>query len=215
MLYWKTGNRLLRLAYPGRVWSMPKEEKKIYLTFDDGPHPHVTPYVLDTIRQYNAKATFFCIGKNVKANLQLYENILKEGHITANHTMTHVDGWKTDDKKYLQDVSECAQWVDGKLFRPPYGKLTSFQSRLLQQQGYQVIMWSVLSGDFDIRIDGKQCWDNVRRHTQNGSIIVFHDSEKAYDRLTYALPRVLETFSAEGFTFEAIRMDSDQKIRKQ
>ncbi len=215
MKYWKTGNRLLRAMYPRRIWQMDDAAKKIYLSFDDGPHPRITPWVLDLLRQYEAKASFFCIGKNVKEYPQVYEQLLREGHVAGNHTMQHLDGWKTGDAEYLDDVQACSRWVDSKLFRPPYGKLTSFQSALLQRQQYHIIMWSVLSGDFDKTIDGARCWANVQANTRSGSIIVFHDSEKAYDRLTYALPRTLQTFTEQGYCFEAIRMDSVQLTKRQ
>ena len=207
MKYWKTGNWLLRLLYPSRLWRMDKREKKIYLSFDDGPHPHITPWVLDLLQQYNAKASFFCIGKNVRDYPDVYERILREGHVTGNHTMQHLNGWKTDNDVYFADVAACRQWVDSALFRPPYGKLTSLQSTILQRhQQYSIVMWSVLSGDFDNTITGEMCWKNLHNTIKSGSIVVFHDSEKAYDRLTYALPRTLQKFSEQGYVFEAIRM---------
>ncbi|MFT4023842.1 MAG: polysaccharide deacetylase family protein [Flavihumibacter sp.] len=207
MKYWKTGNLLLRAMYPRRLWQMDGKEKKIYLTFDDGPHPEITPWVLALLRQYHAKASFFCIGKNVLAYPQVYAQLLAESHVTGNHTMHHVNGWKTANNDYLTNVAECSKWVNSRLFRPPYGKLTHAQSRLLQKQGYRVVMWSVLSGDFDHTISGADCWENVQNNTRGGSVVVFHDSEKAFDRLSYTLPRLLEKFTKEGYRFEALRIE--------
>jgi len=175
--------------YPGYLWSMPRQQKKIYLSFDDGPHPVATEFVLDELKKYNAKATFFCIGKNVAAHPGTYKRILSEGHATGNHTHDHVNGWKTNTD----------------LFRPPYGRITRFQARQAAEKlGFTIVMWSVLSGDFDTTITPQKCWGNVKRTAGNGSIIVFHDSEKAMERMTYALTEALEYFSKKGFVFEKL-----------
>lgn len=185
---------------------LPQDAKILYLTFDDGPHPVATPFVLDALRRYNARATFFCIGKNVKEYPLIYRDILMEGHRVGNHTMDHVNGWKTDDAKYLENVREAMQWIDSDLFRPPYGRIKLFQTRLLQgaTRPLRVIMWDVLSADFDRELSGERCARNVIRYAREGSIVVFHDSEKAFDRLQKALPAVLEYFSKLGYRFEAI-----------
>ncbi len=196
----------MRLLYPQRCWQMPDTEKRIYLSFDDGPHPRITPWVLDQLRQYQARASFFCIGKNVKDFPGVYEQVLKEGHVTGNHSMHHLDGWKTSDANYLADVQAASKWIDSPLYRPPYGKMTSFQAACLQQAGYRHIMWSVLSGDFDRSLSDEQCWKIVEKNTRPGSIIVYHDSEKAEARLRYALPRTLEHFSRLGYVFAAIEI---------
>jgi len=191
--------------YPAYAWRMPAGQKKIYLSFDDGPHPEATPFVLDTLKKYQAKASFFCIGKNVAAHPELYKRILLEGHTVGNHTQNHYNGWKTADADYLANIKEASQFIDSKLFRPPYGRITRFQAQQVQERlGLTIVMWSVLSGDFDTELDPQKCSRNVRKNAGDGSIIVFHDSEKAMSRLTYALPGVLEYFSARGFSFDKI-----------
>lgn len=196
----------LKKFYSGLIWRMPAPEKVLYLSFDDGPHPVATPFVLDELMKYGAKATFFCIGKNVQLYPQLYARILREGHRVGNHTQNHLNGWKVSDKDYLDNIRQAAVYIDSDLFRPPYGRISQFQARLLQSppNNFSIIMWDVLSGDFDRSVSAEKCARNVRRFARPGSIIVFHDSEKAYDRLHGALPEVLEYFSGEGYRFEAI-----------
>ena len=197
----------LKKIYSGLVWQMPAKEKVLYLSFDDGPHPEITPFVLDELKRYNARATFFCIGKNVKEYPQIYRRVLLEGHRVGNHTQNHLNGWKVDDKRYLEDIRDAASLIDSNLFRPPYGRIGAFQSRLLRGAplNYTIVMWEVLSGDFDRKLNAKDCARNVIRYARPGSIVVFHDSEKAFDRMKEALPRVLEHFSGLGYRFEAIR----------
>jgi peptidoglycan/xylan/chitin deacetylase (PgdA/CDA1 family) len=197
----------LKKMYPSQVWDMPAKEKVLYLTFDDGPHEKITQLVLNHLKQYDAKATFFCIGKNVAANPGLYTAILEDGHTTGNHTHDHLNGWKTKDEDYIKSVQKAAEHIKSNLFRPPYGRITRFQSRLLQQklpQPYAIIMWDVLSGDFDITLPPERCLQNVLMHSKPGSVIVFHDSTKAFDRMNYALPRALEYFSQKGYVFKNI-----------
>jgi peptidoglycan-N-acetylglucosamine deacetylase len=181
-------------------------EKVMYLSFDDGPHPVVTPWVLDELGKWGAKATFFCIGKNVAAHPQIYRRILMEGHRVGNHTQDHLNGWKVDDRRYLESVVEAGKRIDSKLFRPPYGRIGALQSKVLRSAPfyYSIIMWDVLSGDFDRSLTGTRCARNVIRYGRPGSIVVFHDSEKAFERLTVALPEVLKKFSERGYRFEAI-----------
>jgi peptidoglycan/xylan/chitin deacetylase (PgdA/CDA1 family) len=197
----------VKKIYSGLVWQMPVKEKVLYLSFDDGPHPEITPFVLDELKRYNARATFFCIGKNVKEYPQIYRRVLMEGHRVGNHTQNHLNGWKVDDKRYLEDIRDAARLIDSNLFRPPYGRIGAFQSRLLRGAplNYTIVMWEVLSGDFDRELNAAACARNVIRHARPGSIVVFHDSEKAFDRMKEALPRVLEHFSGLGYRFEAIR----------
>lgn len=206
MLYLvKTPWWMKKWLYPGYLWSMPRQQKKIYLSFDDGPHPVATEFVLDALKKYNAKATFFCIGKNVAAHPGTYKRILSEGHATGNHTHDHVNGWKTNDKLYFENIAKAAKYIDTDLFRPPYGRITRFQARQAAEKlGFTIVMWSVLSGDFDTTITPQKCWGNVKRTAGNGSIIVFHDSEKAMERMTYALTEALEYFSKKGFVFEKL-----------
>ena len=199
---------LLKKIYPDYIWNIDTKEKELYLTFDDGPHPQATAFVLKQLKQYNALATFFCIGKNVVANPDIYNQILNEGHTIGNHTFNHLNGWKTKDDIYLKDVAEASNHIDSNLFRPCYWRITSFQAKNLKQvmKGRQpkVIMWDILSGDFDTGISPEQCMANVVLQSVPGSIIVFHDSEKAMPRLEYALPRVLNYFTGKGYVFKSV-----------
>lgn len=156
-------------------------EKIIYLTFDDGPHPVATPFVLDTLKKYNAKATFFCIGKNVAQHPDIYKRILLEGHTTGNHTHNHLNGSKNSNEEYIANIKEAKKYIDSNLFRPPYGRITGFQVKLLNR-AFNIIMWDVLSADFDIHLSPEKCSRNVIKSAREGSIVVFHDSEKAFKR---------------------------------
>lgn len=214
MFYFIKTPWLLKKLYPGCTWHMPSREKIIYLTFDDGPHPIATPFVLDTLRQYQAKATFFCIGKNVVEHPAIYRRILEEGHRTGNHTHNHLNGWKVKDEQYINNILEAGQHIDSNLFRPPYGRITQFQVKILagiapykdSGRTFKIIMWDVLSGDFDKSLSGENCSLNVINKTRPGSIVVFHDSEKAFPRLQKALPDMLQYFSEKGYRFEAIQL---------
>ena len=181
---------------------MPEGEKKIYLTFDDGPHPVATSFVLEELKKYNAKATFFCIGKNVADYPFIYEQIIDEGHRVGNHTYNHLNGWKTNDEEYINNVVLAKKLIDSNLFRPPYGRATKFQLKLLiNQYALHPIMWTVLSGDFDSKLSKENCLLNVLKKSGEGSIVVIHDSEKAYEKIQYVLPRVLSHFSESGYQF--------------
>jgi peptidoglycan-N-acetylglucosamine deacetylase len=211
MFYLTKTPSLLKGIYPSCTWNFPREEQKIYFTFDDGPHPEATPFVLDTLQQFNAKGTFFCIGKNVVAYPEIYKKILSEGHSVGNHTHNHLNGWKTPDKDYIKNISEARKYIDSRLFRPPYGRITNFQIRLLtaaenlnQKTVFKIIMWDVLSGDFDLSVSSEKCIKNVTSNAKAGSIVVFHDSEKALPRMKKALTESLKYFSEQGFAFEAI-----------
>jgi len=199
----------LKKWYGGLIWDMPhaKGDKVLYLTFDDGPHPVATPFVLEALRRYGATGTFFCIGKNVQEYPHIYRRILEEGHRVGNHTQHHLNGWKSSDAAYLADAGQAARYIDSDLFRPPYGRISAFQASLLKRPPfeYQIIMWDVLSADFDRQLHPGKCARNVIRHARPGSIIVFHDSEKAYPRLEVALPAVLEHFKEKGYRFDGIR----------
>lgn len=198
----------LKKIYSSYIWSFPAKNKIVYLSFDDGPHPVATPFVLDQLKAHNAKATFFCIGKNVQAYPDIYKRILEEGHTVGNHTQHHYNGWKTKDADYLADITEAAKYIDSGLFRPPYGRITSFQAKHIGQamknEKARVIMWDVLSGDFDETLNGQQCSENVLMNARKGSVIVFHDSEKALPRLEICLPEVLNFLEKNEFSFEKI-----------
>ncbi len=198
----KTPWWIKKWIYPAYIWDQPPGEKKIYLTFDDGPHADATNFALDELKKYQAKATFFCIGKNVVELPVIYKRILDEGHSVGNHTFNHFNGWKTADGLYFDNIREAALHIDSDLFRPPYGKITRFQAKQLKEKlHYKIVMWSVLSGDFDIHLSPEACWKNVQKATRDGAIIVFHDSAKAMERMAYALPRVLDFFCEKGFQF--------------
>ncbi len=198
----------LKKIYPRRLWSMPATEKNIYLTFDDGPQPLVTTFVLEELKKYNAKATFFCIGKNVIEYPTIYKRIIDEGHSVGNHTQNHLNGWKTPTNEYLNDVTIASKHIKSNLFRPPYGRLRSAQARKIAQalddKYAKVVMWDVLSGDFDETLSKEQCLKNVMDKTGEGSIIVFHDSEKAFSRLQYVLPLFLGAFAQKGYSFKQL-----------
>ena len=190
---------------PSMVWTIPTKEKELYLTFDDGPHEIATPFVLDQLKEHNAKATFFCVGKNVKSHPEIYKRILDEGHTPGNHTFNHLNGWKTKNNIYVRDIAEAANYIDSKLFRPPYGRVSPFVSKMLRNKlHYKIIMWHILSGDFDEKLSMQKCAENVLLYAKPGSIIVFHDSSKAWKRMSFALPKILQYYSNEGFTFKAI-----------
>lgn len=190
----------------GVVWKGDPLNKTIYLTFDDGPEPGVTPFVLNQLAAYNLKGTFFCIGDNVRKHPETFEAVKAAGHRVGNHTMHHPNGWLTNDKKYVAEVYEANKYIQSDLFRPPYGKITYRQARALSKgdptngrEPFRIIMWSVIAGDFDEKIDGDVCFRHVKRYTGAGSLIVFHDSLKAFPRLKIALPKTLEWLAANGY----------------
>jgi len=195
---------IIKKYYPKLVWEVPNTERKIFLTFDDGPIPGVTEWVLDLLIHYNIKATFFCIGDNVVKHSAIYQRILAEGHAVGNHTFNHLNGWKSGGRKYLKGVVRCRQLVDSKLFRPPYGRVSKSQLKHISKT-YKVVMWDVLSGDFDSKTSPEKCYDNVVNNTVSGSIIVFHDSLKAEKNLKQALPRAIEALLAQGFVFDVLK----------
>lgn len=198
---------VFKKIYSAGIWEIPGQTKALYLTFDDGPHPEATPFVLEELKKYNAKATFFCIGKNVEQQNHLYSQILNEGHTAGNHSYSHLNGWKTNDRDYFEDIVKAKKYIDSNLFRPPYGKISKLQMKhLIEDFGMKIIMWSVLSADFDTRITPEQCLKNVSLNVKPGSIIVFHDSEKAYSRMKYTLPRILKLYSEMGYSFEKINL---------
>lgn len=198
--------RLLKIAYSNCVWHIYQHSNSVYLTFDDGPHPSITPFVLEQLEKYNAKATFFCIGKNVVENPNIYQQIIAQGHAVGNHTHNHLNGWKTPNLEYFKNIVLGAKHIESNLFRPPYGRITYSQiiglERLYPEM--KVIMWDVLSGDFDINATPEECYNNVVKSTKAGSIIVFHDSEKAWKRLEYTLPKFLRYCQTMGWNFKKL-----------
>ncbi|GAA4971955.1 polysaccharide deacetylase family protein [Algibacter aquimarinus] len=199
--------------FPNYIWDISTTSKTIYLTFDDGPTPKITDWTLKTLKDFNAKATFFCIGKNIEENPEIFQNILKEGHSIGNHTQNHMKGWKTSSKKYLKNIEEAKISIEKtnhysdktvNLFRPPYGQITPKQGKKLMALGYKIIMWDVLSFDWDKNVSKKTCLENVISKTREGSIVVFHDSIKASKNMKYTLPKVLEHFSNLNYSFSAI-----------
>ncbi|MCK0132402.1 polysaccharide deacetylase family protein [Flavobacteriaceae bacterium F08102] len=191
--------------YRDQIWRFSSPKKTLYLTFDDGPTPDITPFVLEQLAHFNAKATFFCIGKNITANQALFEEIKTAGHSLGNHTFSHVKGSKTSLKTYLYEVEKTAALMpETSLFRPPYGRIKRMQTKALKKRGFNVIMWSVLSADFDLSTKPEICYRNVVNNAKSGDIIVFHDSLKAAEKIRYALPKVLAYFQEKGYTFNRI-----------
>jgi len=202
---------LLKKIYSSYIWSISTSEKILYLTFDDGPHPEITPFVLNELKKHDALATFFCVGKNVLAYPETYKQILNNGHSVGNHTQNHLNGWKTPNDVYLKDIAEAAGLIDSNLFRPPYGKITLFQARHLREamkgRKAKVVMWDVLSADFDTNVSKENSLEYVILRSSPGSIVVFHDSEKAHDKLSYVLPRVLHHFTQQGYRFAPLEIN--------
>ena len=204
---------LIKFVFRNLVWSFSKKEKVIYLTFDDGPTPEITEWTLQELNKYNAKATFFCIGKNIQQHPEIFQKIIENNHSIGNHTHNHLNGIKTTTSNFIKNIEDSENCIqknsklktqNSKLFRPPYGKMKFSQSKIIKTKGYKIIMWDVLSADFDTSISKEKCLENVIRNTKNGSIIVFHDSEKATKNLQFVLPQLLEYYTYKGFAFNRI-----------
>lgn len=212
---------LLKWYYSNLIWNMDRSKKIVYLTFDDGPIPNVTDFVLNTLKSFNVKATFFCIGDNIIKHPEVFERLKTAGHQIGNHTFNHLKGWKTADETYVENFLKCQQLTQTHLFRPPYGKIKKSQIKSIKAKvqslkptthpqdlelktidsRLDIIMWDVLSGDFDQKLSPEKCLKNVINNTRNGSIIVFHDSLKAFDRLKYILPKTIQYLSDKGYQF--------------
>lgn len=211
MSFWVKTNYVIKRIFPNYVWDIPNRENKIYLTFDDGPTPEITEWTLEQLKKHDAKATFFCIGSNIEKHPDIFQKIIDDNHAVGNHTFNHLKGWETDTNEYLENTRRCSLLMREKgkgisdkgaafeLFRPPYGKIKTSQSRTLRRLGYKIIMWDVLSRDFDKTITPEKCLDNVLQHIESGSIIVFHDSVKAAQNLKYVLPKTLTFLKEKGF----------------
>lgn len=208
--YWIKTNWFIKWLFPNYVWDIPSKDA-VYLTFDDGPTPEATVWVLEQLKNYNAKATFFCIGENIQKHPEIFKQIITEGHSVGNHTHNHLNGWQTQDAIYMENVSSCQSEISNlhsqicTLYRPPYGKITPTQSRKLRKLGFTIIMWDVLSADFDTSISKNKCLEHVIENFKPGSIVVFHDSKKAFANLEYVLPIVLEFAKARNYKLLAIK----------
>ena len=193
----------LKWIYPQATFRRPADTPTVYLTFDDGPIPEVTPWVLDTLAIYQAKATFFCVGENVTRHPAIFERLEGEGHAVGNHTYNHLKGWDTSETEYLQNVAACDQVVDSRLFRPPYLRATRRQLAHLKQ-AYEIVFFDVLSYDFDPQVSAEQCYRNVVDNVRNGSIIVFHDNQKAFNTLQDCLPKILAELTSRGYSLSSL-----------
>lgn len=195
---------LITRFFKEMVWNIPGNDKVLHLTFDDGPIPELTPWILDVLAHYNAKATFFLVGDNVRKHPKLYHRIVAEGHSVGNHTFHHLNGWKTDTYAYMKDVEKADFLIHSNLFRPPYGKLSRNQRELLTDMGKQIVMWDVLTRDYDPKVTKEQCLNYVLDYARKGSVIVFHDNLKAQENMKFALINTLEIFSNKGYRFDRI-----------
>jgi peptidoglycan/xylan/chitin deacetylase (PgdA/CDA1 family) len=217
-VYFNNLEYLLSIIYPKLTWTRKCSEKLIYLSFDDGPIPEVTAYVLEELDRFNARATFFCVGDNVSKYPEVFKKIIEKGHKVGNHTFNHLNGWKNDTSFYLDNVAKSDavmlehisadkgayfSTTNKKLFRPPYGKIKKSQIRALADQ-YEIVMWDVLTGDFDKSLSPEKCLHKAIKYTSKGSIVIFHDSLKALPNLQYALPRFLKHFTEAGYRFETL-----------
>jgi len=201
----KAPNILTRIS-KSIIWKINTTEKKIFLTFDDGPHPTITQEVLAILKDYRAKATFFCLGSNAKEHPGIIDKIISEDHAIGNHTYSHMNGWVTKSRDYIEDVFACEDYLKTVLFRPPYGRIKPVQIKQLKRN-FHIILWTVISGDFDVKLKPEKCLESTIENSGSGSIIVFHDSEKAKERVLFSLPAFLEKFSKSGYKFESISED--------
>ena len=211
--YWIKTKSFIKRLFSNYVWDLPNTQNKIYLTFDDGPTPEITEWVLEELKKHNVKATFFCIGNNIQKHPDLFQKVINEGHVIGNHTYDHMNGWKTETKTYLENIRLCEKQIQkslienlqSKIFRPPYGKIKTAQAKIVRRLGYKIIMWDVLSADFDQTITPEKCLENVISNVKSGSVIVFHDSIKASHNLKYVLPETLNFLKEKGFLFDVIK----------
>jgi len=195
----------LRLLYPGAIWEFSSSDNSIYLTFDDGPSNSTTPWLLDLLQEYDAKATFFCIGKNMEEYPDLVQHIREKGHLICNHSYSHHKGTDTDDETYIHDILKGAEVAESKFYRPPYGKIKSSQyQKLRKEHGMQAVFWSVLSYDYDVELPSNERLDKMRKLVGTGDVIVFHDSEKAFPQLRKELPVLLREWKDQGLNFSVI-----------
>jgi len=211
-MYWVKTRWFIKKIFSRFVWDMCNATNTVYLTFDDGPTPEVTEWVLSVLKEHNIKATFFCIGNNIEKHPDIFKKVIDEGHTIANHTFNHLNGWNTSNQTYLENIDKTESLIaqyyssfkNNKLFRPPYGRMKSSQAKEVLKKGYKIIMWDVLSADFDKTITPEKCLENITKNTRNGSIIIFHDSVKAYPNLKHALPSSIKYLKEKGFSFGVV-----------
>lgn len=199
--------KLIRKLFPNYLWNKSRKKPYVYFTFDDGPIPEVTPWVMDTLKAHDMHGTFFCVGDNVRKHRAIYDRLISEGHSVGNHSYSHKSGWSTKADKYLDDVELCGSFVQSNLYRPPYGRLKPQQAEALRHN-YRIVMWDILSGDFDQNITPEQCYQNVIQNLKPGSIVVFHDNIKSFDTLKTVLPKVIEYCKSKGLTSKAIKYNN-------
>jgi len=214
MFYFHKAPKIIQHLFSSYLWRRKTANKTIYLTFDDGPTPIVTNWVLQTLSDFNAKATFFCLGKNIVQHQEIAKEIIKGSHYIANHGFSHYNGFWTNNTKYVSDVEKTQALINAlkkpenikqpKLFRPPYGKIGVFQANELNKKAYRIVMWEILSGDFDVKLDTSKAIKQILKHAKKGSIIVFHDSEKAFSNLKKILPILLQKWEEEGYEFKTL-----------
>lgn len=195
--------RLVKKLFPTYLWNKSRSMPNVYITFDDGPIPVVTPYILDLLAKHDMQGTFFCVGDNVRKHPMIYDRLISEGHTVGNHSYSHLSGWSSEVEDYLNDIALCSSFVESNLFRPPYGRLKPQQAQSLRGK-YKIVMWDILSGDFDINISAEQCYQNVIQNIKAGSIIVFHDNIKSFSTLKEVLPRVIQYCIDQGWTSRAL-----------
>jgi peptidoglycan-N-acetylglucosamine deacetylase len=203
--------RFITKWFPAAIWRIPEEHKTVYLTFDDGPVPGITPWVLKLLNEQNIKATFFAVGENVFRYPEIFEQILEDGHAVGNHTYRHLQGLKSGNLSYFKDVERANDLIGSNLFRPPHGWLKQAQYQLLSQK-YKIIMWDVISCDYNRNITKEEVLHNVLHYTRSGSIVTFHDSYKAEENLRWVLPRAIEALKAEGYEFRKIEFPKERRI---
>ena len=210
--------RFLRWLYPHAIWRMDPSVKAVYLTFDDGPIPEATPYVLDTLARYGIKATFFMVGDNIRKYPELFQRVVAEGHHVGNHTYNHIGGFRWISRNYLRNTKKAQELIEdmlhiprspetlgrGQLFRPPHGWMRPLQYRVIRRKGYRIVMWDLVTRDYSKRLTAEEVLDNVKTYARNGSIITFHDSLRSIDKLRQILPTALEWLIAQGYEFRLL-----------